>query len=148
MANLQPRDTIVLRNGYGIPCIGFGTYKMPDGEVGIDAVHQALHDGYRHIDTAASYDNEATVGKALASGGVPREELFVTTKVWNTDRGYDATLKAFEESRASSISTTSTCISSTGLLRKAPKPNGSARTRKRGARSRRSTWTGGCAPSA
>lgn len=73
---------------------------MPDGEVGIDAVHQALHDGYRHIDTAAAYDNEGTVGKALASGGVSREDVFVTTKVWNTDRGYDATLKAFEESRA------------------------------------------------
>ena len=100
MADLQsPNDRITLRNGYGIPCLGFGTWKMPDGETGIDAVHQALHDGYRHIDTAASYGNEATVGKALATGGVGREELFVTTKVWNTDRGYDATLKAFEESR-------------------------------------------------
>ena len=101
MADLQsPKDRITLRNGYGIPCLGFGTWKMPDGEVGIDAVHQALHDGYRHIDTAAAYDNEGTVGKALASGGVSREDVFVTTKVWNTDRGYDATLKAFEESRA------------------------------------------------
>ena len=98
MADLQsPKDRITLRNGYGIPCLGFGTWKMPDGEVGIDAVHQALHDGYRHIDTAAAYDNEGTVGKALASGGVSREDVFVTTKVWNTDRGYDATLKAFEE---------------------------------------------------
>ena len=101
MADLQsPKDRITLRNGYGIPCLGFGTWKMPDGEVGIDAVHQALHDGYRHIDTAAAYDNEGTVGKALASGGISREDLFITTKVWNTDRGYDATLKAFEESRA------------------------------------------------
>ena len=101
MADLQsPKDRITLRNGYGIPCLGFGTWKMPDGEVGIDAVHQALHDGYRHIDTAAAYDNEGTVGKALASGGISRENLFITTKVWNTDRGYDATLKAFEESRA------------------------------------------------
>ena len=101
MADLQsPKDRITLRNGYGIPCLGFGTWKMPDGEVGIDAVHQALHDGYRHIDTAAAYDNEGTVGKAFASGGISREDLFITTKVWNTDRGYDATLKAFEESRA------------------------------------------------
>ena len=100
MADLQsPKDRITLRNGYGIPCLGFGTWKMPDGEVGIEAVHQALHDGYRHIDTAAAYDNEGTVGKALAAGGVSREDLFVTTKVWNTDRGYDAALKAFEESR-------------------------------------------------
>lgn len=100
MAHLESvQDRITLRNGYGIPCVGFGTWKMPDGEVGLDALHQALADGYRHIDTAAAYDNEATVGKALAVAGIPREELFVTTKVWNTDRGYDATLKAFEESR-------------------------------------------------
>ena len=99
MADLQsPKDRITLRNGYGIPCLGFGTWKMPDGEVGIDAVHQALHDGYRHIDTAAAYENEGTVGKALASGDVSREDLFITTKVWNSDRGYDATLKAFEKS--------------------------------------------------
>ena len=94
MAHLESvQDRITLRNGYGIPCVGFGTWKMPDGEVGLDALHQALADGYRHIDTAAAYDNEATVGKALAVAGIPREELFVTTKVWNTDRGYDATLK-------------------------------------------------------
>ena len=100
MADLQsPQDKITLRNGYGVPCIGFGTWKMPDGEVGIDAVHQALANGYRHIDTAAAYDNEETVGKALATSGLTREELFVTTKVWNTDRGYEPTLKAFEESR-------------------------------------------------
>ncbi len=100
MAHLESvQDRITLRNGYGIPCVGFGTWKMPDGEVGLDALHQALADGYRHIDTAAAYDNEATVGKALAVAGIPREGLFVTTKVWNTDRGYDATLKAFEESR-------------------------------------------------
>ena len=147
MADLQsPKDRITLRNGYGIPCLGFGTWKMPDGEVGIDAVHQALHDGYRHIDTAAAYDNEGTVGKALASGGVSREDVFVTTKVWNTDRGYDATLKAFEESRAKL--TTSICTSSTGPLRRGPKPTGSVRTRRRGVRSRRSTSTGSCAPSA
>lgn len=91
-------DTITLRNGYGIPCVGFGTYKMPDGEVGIEAVHQALADGYRHIDTAALYGNEQTIGKALEVAEVPREDLFITSKVWNTDRGYEKTLKAFEKS--------------------------------------------------
>ena len=95
MADLQsPKDRITLRNGYGIPCLGFGTWKMPDGEVGIDAVHQALHDGYRHIDTAAAYDNEGTVGKALASGGISREDLFITTKVylihWPAAQGAEA----------------------------------------------------------
>ena len=95
---LSPKDTIALRNGSEIPCIGFGTWKMPDGEVGIDAVHQALADGYRHIDTAAAYDNEQTVGRALAAAGIPREELFVTSKVWNTDRGFDKAKAACEKS--------------------------------------------------
>ena len=100
MAELQSaRDRIELRNGYGIPCVGFGTWKMPEGDIGREAIHQALHDGYRHIDTAAAYGNEETVGQALATSGISREELFVTTKVWNDHRGYDATLKAFEESR-------------------------------------------------
>ncbi len=93
------QDRVMLRNGCGIPCVGFGTYKMPNGQEGLEALHQALADGYRHIDTAALYGNEEMVGEALAKSDIPREELFVTTKVWNTDRGYDATLKAFEESR-------------------------------------------------
>lgn len=92
------KDTITLRNGYEIPCIGFGTWKMPKDKKGVDAVHQALADGYRHIDTAAAYGNEKMVGEALATSGIPREELFVTTKVWNTERGYDKALKAFQAS--------------------------------------------------
>lgn len=99
MTDLQsPKDCINLRNGNGIPCIGFGTWKVPEGTTGVEAIHQALHDGYRHIDTAASYDNEATVGAALRSSEMPRGDLFVTTKVWNTDRGYEQTLQAFETS--------------------------------------------------
>lgn len=100
MAELQSvKDRIELRNGYGIPCVGFGTWKMAEGETGLEALHQALADGYRHIDTAEAYGNEEMVGKALATSGIQREELFVTTKVWNDHRGYDATLNAFEESR-------------------------------------------------
>lgn len=100
MADLQSaQDAITLRNGYEIPCIGFGTWKMPEDEKGSESVHQALADGYRHIDTAAAYGNEKTVGEALAKSDVPREDVFVTTKVWNTDRGYDKTLSAFESSR-------------------------------------------------
>ncbi len=149
MADLQsPKDRITLRNGYGIPCLGFGTWKMPDGEVGIDAVHQALHDGYRHIDTAAAYENEGTVGKALASGDVSREDLFITTKVWNSDRGYDATLKAFEKSLDRLHLTTSICTSSTGRPPSTATRTGRARTPTPGARSNRSTSTARCAPSA
>ncbi len=100
MADLtSPQDKIALRNGYGVPCVGFGTWKTPEGETGLESIRQALRDGYRHIDTAAAYGNEATVGKALRESGVAREDVFVTTKVWNTNRGFEATLKAFEESR-------------------------------------------------
>ena len=150
MAHLESvQDRITLRNGYGIPCVGFGTWKMPDGEVGLDALHQALADGYRHIDTAAAYDNEATVGKALAVAGIPREELFVTTKVWNTDRGYDATLKAFEESRKKlhhGLRGPLPCPLAGG-----PGPRRAVAADERGApgeRWRRSTWTARCTPSA
>lgn len=90
------RDTIILRNGAGVPCVGFGTWKMPTGNVGEEAVHQALADGFRHIDTAAAYGNESTVGRALASSGLHRNEFFVASKVWNDDRGFDATLAAFD----------------------------------------------------
>ncbi|MEG0324477.1 MAG: aldo/keto reductase [Raoultibacter sp.] len=92
----SPQDTFVLRNGYEIPCIGFGTWKTPNDEVGIEAIKAALDVGYRHIDTAAFYDNEESVGKAIAQSGIARNELFVTSKLWNTERGYDKTLKAFE----------------------------------------------------
>ncbi len=92
------RDCAVLSNGVGIPWLGFGTFKIPEGEEVINSVKTALEVGYRHIDTAAVYRNETGVGKAIKESGVPREEIFVTSKVWNTDQGYDSTLKAFEES--------------------------------------------------
>ena len=82
-------DFYTLSNGVTIPCLGFGTYKTPQGEVGVRSVQTALAAGYRHIDTAAFYDNETSVGQAIQASGIPREEIFVTTKVWNTERGYE-----------------------------------------------------------
>ncbi len=90
-------DSFVMRNGKTIPCIGYGTYKTSEEEV-YDAVIAAIKAGYRHIDTAAFYKNEAGVGRAVRECGVPREEIFVTSKVWNTDRGYENTKRAFAES--------------------------------------------------
>lgn len=80
-----------------IPTIGFGVWQVPDAEVG-PAVATALEAGYRHIDTARIYGNEAGVGRALAESDVPRDEVFVTTKVWNDDHGRDATRRAFDAS--------------------------------------------------
>lgn len=90
-------DTFQLSNGYSIPCVGFGTWKTPDGETAISSVRHAIACGYRHIDTAAVYRNEAGVGQGIAEGGVDRKDLFVTSKVWNTERGYDKTLRAFDK---------------------------------------------------
>lgn len=90
-------DSFTMHNGKTIPCIGYGTYKTSEEEV-YDAVIAAIKAGYRHIDTAAFYKNEAGVGRAVRECGVPREEIFVTSKVWNTDRGYENTKKAFAES--------------------------------------------------
>ena len=89
-------DTFTLSNGVRIPCVGFGTYKTPDGDVCVTGVLTALEAGYRHIDTAEFYFNEEGVGKALAETSLPREDIFVTTKVWNTHQGFDATLRAFD----------------------------------------------------
>lgn len=82
-------DSYLLSNGVTIPRLGFGTYKTPEGEVGVASVKTALETGYRHIDTAAFYGNESSVGRAIRAAGIPREEIFVTTKVWNTERGYE-----------------------------------------------------------
>lgn len=89
-------DTFTLSNGVKIPCVGFGTYKTPDGDVCVTGVLTALEASYRHIDTAEFYFNEEGVGKALAETSLPREDIFVTTKVWNTHQGFDATLRAFD----------------------------------------------------
>jgi len=94
-------DTVLLNNKYKIPCLGFGTWQTPDGETAIKAVKCAIENGYRHIDTAASYGNEQSVGvaieEALAECNIKREELFITSKVWNTERGYEKTIEAFEK---------------------------------------------------
>jgi 2,5-diketo-D-gluconate reductase A len=88
-----------LNNGVEIPSLGFGVFQVPPDEAA-DVVRAALEAGYRSIDTAAAYQNEEGVGKALADSGIPREELFVTTKLWNSDQGYDSTLRAFDASMA------------------------------------------------
>ena len=90
-------DCFTMNNGKTIPCVGYGTYKTSEEEV-YDAVLSAMKAGYRHIDTAAYYHNEEGVGRAVRECGVPREELFLTSKVWNTDRGYEKTKKAFADS--------------------------------------------------
>lgn len=87
-----------LHNNVSIPAIGFGTYKLVDGSICVEAVKTALKHNYRHIDTAAVYANEKSVGIAIRESTIPREELFVTSKVWNTKRGYRTTMKAFEAS--------------------------------------------------
>lgn len=88
----------ILHNGVKMPYLGLGVYDINDGEDVIKAVTWALDAGYRHIDTAALYRNEKGVGKAIRRYGLPREQVFVTSKVWNDDQGYDRTLKAFETS--------------------------------------------------
>ncbi|MGW5040804.1 aldo/keto reductase [Streptomyces parvulus] len=90
---------IILNNGVEMPQLGFGVWQVPDDEAET-AVVQALEAGYRSIDTAAIYGNEEGTGKALAASGVAREDLFVTTKLWNSDQGYDSTLRAFDASLA------------------------------------------------
>ena len=88
---------VVLNNGVEIPQVGFGVWRVPSAETQ-QAVATALEAGYRHIDTAKLYGNEEAVGTAVRESGLDRDEVFVTTKVWNTDQGYDATLHAFEAS--------------------------------------------------
>lgn len=90
-------DKFVLNNGYEIPCVGFGTWQTPDGETAVNAIKSAVNCGYIHIDAAAVYGNEVSVGRGIAQCGLPREKLFITSKVWNTERGYEKTMKAFEK---------------------------------------------------
>ncbi|MDR2410342.1 MAG: aldo/keto reductase [Bacteroidales bacterium] len=91
-------DRFILNNGIEIPCIGYGTWQIPNGEAGVNAILEALKLGYRHIDTASVYENEECVGEAIKRSGIERSELFITSKLWNTDRGYDKALKAFDVS--------------------------------------------------
>lgn len=94
--NLQ--DTIMLNNGVAMPCMGLGVFKVGDGSPVINAVTSALRYGYRSIDTAAVYGNEVGVGQALKKSDIDRESVFITSKVWNEDQGYESTLQAFETS--------------------------------------------------
>lgn len=94
--NLQ--DTTTLHNGVKMPWFGLGVFKVKEGSEVVDSVKAALKHGYKSIDTAAVYKNEEGVGQALKEAGVAREELFITTKVWNSDQGYESTLQAFETS--------------------------------------------------
>ena len=88
---------VTLHDGIEIPQLGFGVFQVPPDDTE-NVVEQALEIGYRHIDTAAAYRNEKGVGKAVASSGIPREEIFVTTKLWNSSQGFDSALETFEKS--------------------------------------------------
>jgi len=91
-------DCYKLSNGVEIPCVGFGTWQTPNGDVAVSAVLSALEAGYRHIDTAQSYGNEESVGIAVKKSGIDRREIFITTKLANSVRGYRETLDAIEQS--------------------------------------------------
>lgn len=94
--NLQ--STVTLHNGVEMPWFGLGVYKAENGQEVVNAVHAAIKAGYKSIDTAAIYQNEEGVGQAIKESGVDRSELFITSKVWNADQGYETTIQAFETS--------------------------------------------------
>lgn len=96
LKNLQ--STVTLHNGVEMPWLGLGVFKMKEGEEAVSSVRSAIEQGYRSIDTAAIYGNEEGVGQAIKESGVPREKLFITTKVWNSNQGFETTVAAFEES--------------------------------------------------
>ena len=98
MTNVTEVPAVTLHDGVEIPQLGFGVFQIPPEETQ-EAVEEALSAGYRHVDTAAAYRNEAGVGAAIAASGVSREDVFVTTKLWNDEQGFDSTLRAFEKSR-------------------------------------------------
>lgn len=91
-------STVKLNNGVAIPRLGLGVFRAPAGGETRRAVEHALELGYRHVDTAKIYGNERDVGEALRASGVPRGDVFITTKLWNSDHGYDAALRAFDAS--------------------------------------------------
>jgi 2,5-diketo-D-gluconate reductase A len=97
MTDVASIPTVALSDGVEIPQLGFGVFQIPPADTQ-EAVEEALANGYRHIDTAAAYRNEAGVGAALAAVGLPREEVFVTTKLWNSEQGHDSTLAALDKS--------------------------------------------------
>ena len=89
-----------MNDGYKIPVVGLGTWKSEPGDATYNAVLNSINAGYRHIDTARAYDNESDVGRAIKDAGVDRKELFITTKLWNKDQGYETALEACEKSLA------------------------------------------------
>ncbi len=95
---LTIKSTITLNNDVEMPRLGIGTWQIRDGKPVRQTLNWAFEAGYRHVDTAAMYGNERGVGQALRDSEIPREEIFVTTKLWNTDHGYDKALKAFDKS--------------------------------------------------
>jgi 2,5-diketo-D-gluconate reductase A len=97
MTHATEVPVLTLQDGVEMPQLGFGVFQIPPEETQ-EKVEEALGVGYRHVDTAAAYRNEAEVGAALAATGVRREDVFVTTKLWNSEQGYDSTLRAFEKS--------------------------------------------------
>ena len=90
------QDTTTLHNGVEMPWLGLGVFQVEDGNEVIHSVKSAIKHNYRSIDTAAVYGNETGVGQAIKQSGLPRNELFITSKLWNADQGYESTLKAFE----------------------------------------------------
>ncbi|MGH3636779.1 MAG: aldo/keto reductase, partial [Mycobacterium sp.] len=88
---------VTLNDGNSIPAVGFGVFQIPPADTE-QAVSAALRAGYRHVDTAAMYGNERETGRAVADSGLPRDELYLVTKLWNADQGYDSTLAAFDAS--------------------------------------------------
>jgi 2,5-diketo-D-gluconate reductase A len=98
MTNATSIPAVALRDGATIPQLGFGVFQVPPEDTQ-RVVEEALAAGYRHVDTAAAYRNEAGVGAAIAASGLDREDVFVTTKLWNSEQGYNSTLRAFEQSR-------------------------------------------------
>jgi 2,5-diketo-D-gluconate reductase A len=97
MPDVTSIPAVALHDGVEIPQLGFGVFQVPPAETQ-QVVEEALAAGYRHIDTAAAYRNEAGVGEAIAAAGLARDEVFVTTKLWNSEQGYDSTLSACEQS--------------------------------------------------
>lgn len=91
-------DKVKLHNGVEMPVLGLGVYKVEEGTQIEETIHSALDYGYRLVDTASFYQNEDGVGRTIRNSSIPREELFITTKVWNSEQGYDNTLRAFDES--------------------------------------------------
>ena len=92
------QDSYVLSNGNKVPCVAFGTWKLPEADTTVDTIKTAIDCGYRHIDTAFGYYNEVSVGKAVRTCGLKRNELFVTTKLSNDSHGYENTIKEFDKS--------------------------------------------------